>query len=194
MILAIELASWRRPQRTSDRRQTDGVGLRLPVILAAVVGLAGIVSMLIPTKPELRTDRLGRDTQDREVFEAAARGSGILATAPDLWLVQLRTRRPVLLDVASLDTLAYAMEGAPLAERVLQDVYKLSLFAAPSSGDVGQISRANALEAWSRLSIDDWKAIGDRHGVTEVLVHRDWPLALPTLAVGATLKLSRIPD
>ena len=60
-------------------------------------------------------------------FADIARGPGVLLVAGDLHLIQLRTRRPVLLDTGALDTVMYSLEtGAPM-QRMLRDIYGLDL-------------------------------------------------------------------
>ena len=67
---------------------------------------------------------LGRTCATRApdpVLAVAAAREGHLATAGDLSLVQLRTRRPVLIDGLTLDSLPYAIESGPTVDGILQD-------------------------------------------------------------------------
>ena len=79
-------------------------------------------------------ERSGAHFNDRtnDVFFAdIAAGRGVLLVAGDLHLIQLRTRRPVLLDTGALDTVMYSLETGAAMQRMLRDIYGLDLFNPP---------------------------------------------------------------
>ena len=83
--------------------------------------------------------RSGAHFSDRtnDVFFAdVASHPGVLLVAGDLHLIQLRTRRPVLLDTGALDTVMYSLETGGSMQRILREVYGLDLFNPPP-GAVG---------------------------------------------------------
>jgi hypothetical protein len=135
------------------------------------------------------------DPTERALFETAAAGSGLLLTGGDLHLVQLRSRRPVLIDGGGLDALPYSLEAAPAMERILRDVYGIDLFHPPLEAHGGGRVPQNAnRQVWERYSLDQWRAIRRRYHVTQVLSSADWRLDLPLLALNPWLKLNAIPE
>jgi hypothetical protein len=118
----------------------------------------------------------------------------MLATSADLHLVQLRTRRPVLLDGGGLDGLPYAIEAGPEMERILRDVYAIDFFHPPEEArGSGIIPRSSNRLVWEGYSEDKWRYIGRTYGVTHVLAYADWNLALPVVTRDNELLLYRIP-
>jgi len=136
-----------------------------------------------------------RDWTNDHVFFLASRGEGPLLTGGDLFLVQLRTRRPVLLDGGTLDTLPYALESGPAVDRILRDVYGIDLADPPGDawGGGGVPSRTNE-RIWRDFSIEKWRAIRRTYGVTQVLTYGGWQIQLPRAASNGSLTLYAIPD
>ena len=61
----------------------------------------------------------------------AADRRGLTVTAGSFQLVQLYTRRPVLIDSGALDTVVYAPEGGPAMARIVTDVYGIDSIDPP---------------------------------------------------------------
>lgn len=125
---------------------------------------------------------------------AAAEQEGLLATGGTFHLVQLYTRRPVLLDGGALDGITYAPAGGPRTERILREVYGIDFFNPPDEAKrvAGIPHRVNKpiWESYSRLK---WQEIRHTFNVTQVLTRADWVLDLPIEAEDQFLKLYRIP-
>jgi hypothetical protein len=103
------------------------VVLDRPLAAGAVIlpAMAFIVLVVLPRSPllnESRTD-LRAATPDPVLAVAASR-QGHLATSGDLSLVQLRTRRPVLIDGLTLDSLPYAIESGPTVGGILETAWQ----------------------------------------------------------------------
>lgn len=134
------------------------------------------------------------DRTNNTVFSAAAKERGMLATSADLHLVQLRTRRPVLLDGGGLDGLPYAIEAGREMERILRDVYAIDFFNPPEEArGSGVIPREANRAAWEHYSKEKWQDIRRIYSVTHVLAYADWELALPVVARDIVHVLYRIP-
>jgi hypothetical protein len=192
----------------------------VPCLLAAVIGIgivkwlalrrgagmvrAGTIALMtaaagLSLLTGLERDRVGRvsllhDRTNDRLFGLAARESGMLLTGGDLHLIQLRTRRPVLLDSGGLDALPYTLEAAPATDRILRDVYGIDLFRPPEEarGEGRVPIQANRL-VWEAYRLARWQEIATKYGVTQVMAPADWQLQLPIIAAGQGMVLYTIP-
>jgi hypothetical protein len=142
-------------------------------------------------------ERSGAHFSDRtnDVFFAdiAAR-PGVLLVAGDLHLVQLRTRRPVLLDAGALDALMYSLDTGAAMQRMLREIYGLDLSNPPPEAvGAGRIPAHSHRKTWESFTPDKWRAIGRDFGVTQVLAYGDWALQLPVASQSRRLLLYDIP-
>ena len=102
-------------------------------------------------------------------------------------LIQLRTRRPVLLNIASLDQISYLPASGALANPPLRGVYGIDLLAATPTSMKG-------IEAlWESRSLAEWQEIGDEFDVADVLVWNSYRLQLPLIETDHEFSLYRIP-
>jgi hypothetical protein len=125
----------------------------------------------------------------------AAQGEGLLLTGGNLHLVQLRTRRPVLLDGGGLDALPYAPESGPQMVRILRDVYGIDFFDPPEEArGIGMVPNGFNYMAWQGYPRDKWREIRRTYGVTQVLTYAQWTLDLPVAARNAVHVLYDIPE
>jgi hypothetical protein len=160
------------------------------VLLAAIV-------IWIAAGPARETDEhntIFRDRTNDLLLGSVAWGKGLLLTGGDLHLVQLRTRRPVLLDGGGLDGLAYSLPAAPALDRILKEVYGVDLFNPPEEArNSGTVPPAFNRDVWQRYGVDRWRAIKAEYNVRQVLVPSDWALALPIAAQSRRYLLYDIP-
>jgi hypothetical protein len=127
-------------------------------------------------------------------FADIARGSGVLLVAGDLHLVQLRTRRAVLLDTGALDTVMYSLETGAAMQRILRDIYGLDLLHPPPDAvGAGRIPALSHRSTWEQYSPAQWREIRRDFGVTQVLAYADWTLQLPVVSQSRRLLLYDIP-
>jgi len=143
-------------------------------------------------------ERSGAHFNDRtnDVFFAdVASGSGVLLVAGDLHLMQLRTRRPVLVDSGALDTVMYSLETGAAMQRILREAYGLDIFNPPPEAvGSGRIPPLAHKKAWERFSPDEWQRIRRTFGVTQVIAYADWALQLPLASQSRRLILYDIPE
>jgi len=133
-------------------------------------------------------------TNDPFMAAVAAETHGVVATGGSFHLVQLYTRRPVLLDGGALDTLPYAPDSGPAMERILRDVYGLNLLDPPKDLErAAVISHSYNRPIWEHYSRLKWQEIGFTFGVTQVLTRAEWRLDLPVVAEDRFFKLYQIP-
>ncbi|MBI4476596.1 MAG: hypothetical protein HY654_05450 [Acidobacteria bacterium] len=157
----------------------------------AVCALAGVVSLGLAERHARHVlETRFRDRTNDIVYAAAAGGQGLLLTAGDLHLIQLRTRRPVLLDGGGLDGVAYAPEAASAMDRIMREVYGVDIFEPPAEAyGGGRVPLGANRAAWERFSDEKWRTIARTYGVTQVLAFPDWKLPLPPVAYNRRLTL-----
>jgi hypothetical protein len=142
-----------------------------------------------------QTPLLDRTNQPFFAFVGQDR-SGLLATAGDFHLVQLLTRRPVLLNSGALDTISYAPESGPAMYRALRDVYGIDLLQPPRqvARGLGAIPHGFNRPVWESFSREKWRNIRRDYNVTQVLTEVNYELALPVAAQFRNFKLYDIPE
>lgn len=156
--------------------------------LAVIAVSAVLVWRLPPAYPLL--DR----TNDPIFAAVAAEPRGMVLTGGSFHLVQLYTRRPVLLDGGALDLLIYAPAGGPAMERILHEVYAIDFFNPPvEARHLAAIPHRLNKPVWEQFSRQKWVEIGRTFNVTQVLTRADWSLDLPIAAEDRRLKLYRVP-
>ncbi|MBX7166148.1 MAG: hypothetical protein K1X74_07345 [Pirellulales bacterium] len=125
----------------------------------------------------------------------AARGQGMLLTGSDLFLVQVKTGRPVIFCGGGVDMLPYVPEAGPAAQRELSELYGISLLdplRASVSMTGNRLLPQAAKELWQRRSSSEWRQLADEFKFTDVLVYKDWQLDLPLETESDTLRLYRV--
>lgn len=168
------------------------VGTRaLRVLSIALLGVAAATALILPLPPRQFLDR----TNDPFFAAAASEHRGLMLTSGTFHLVQLYTRRPVLLDAGGLDSLPYVPESGPAMARILQDVYGIDLFHPPPDvRGAGAVPHGFNRAVWERFSREKWLSIGRTYDVTQVLTRSDYALDLPIAAENSYFRLYRIPD
>ncbi len=165
-----------------------------PLHLSHLLLLALVVLMTM----HQHADRSGAHFNDRtnDVFFAdVAAGRGVLLVAGDLHLIQLRTRRPILIDTGALDTVMYSLDTGAAMQRMLRDIYGLDLFNPPPDAvGAGRIPATSHGKTWESYSPEKWRAIRRDFGVTQVLAYADWSLQLPVASQSRRLLLYDIPE
>jgi hypothetical protein len=118
----------------------------------------------------------------------------MLLTGGDMQLIQLRTRRPVLIDGGGLDGLVYAPESTIAVDGVLRDVYGIDVRHPPEEARHGGRVPVNANRAvWEAYSYGRWQEIARAYGITQVMTHAQWQLDLPVVARSPGFALYAIP-
>jgi hypothetical protein len=173
-----------------ERSRPRAVSTTAPRSVAlALLAIAAILTFRLPPPYAFR-DR----TNDPFMAAVAAETRGVVATGGSFHLVQLYTRRPVLLDGGALDTLPYAPDSGPAMERILREVYGLDFFNPPREVQQAAFIQHNfnrpIWEGYSRLK---WQQIGFTFGVTQVLTRAEWRLDLPVAAEDRFFRLYQIP-
>ena len=185
VLVLVAAAFWERRPGIADRLGSRALRVAAMAILWTAPVLASWLVWSDP--PNLHAGR--------RVFAELARGEGLIATAGDLQLVQVRTRRPVLLDGGGLDSLPYAPAAAPQMARILLKVYDVDLlYPPPLARRRASIPIEHTREVWERRTREEWKAIRREFGVRHVLALRDWDLDLPAGVGNVELLIYEIPE
>jgi hypothetical protein len=139
-----------------------------------------------------------RDRTNDPFYQAvAADRRGLTVSAGSFQLVQLYTRRPVLIDSGALDTMVYAPEGGPATAQIVTDVYGIDFFDPPREMRSSSLIPHDANRfTWSpsRFSAQRWRELRRTYNVSQIVTRSDYELDLPMVAEGDGLRLYRIPD
>jgi hypothetical protein len=170
---------------------------RSPIVTpayASTVALLGAAAFLTWNLERPRRFDMADRTDDM-LYQSLSERDGLLLTGGDLHLVQLRTRRPVLLDGGGLDALPYAIEAAPEMERILREVYGVDLLSPPEEAHLrGTVPPEFTKQVWENYSLQEWNRIAERFGVRQVLTPGHWELKLPVAVRKNALIVYDIPD
>jgi hypothetical protein len=162
----------------------------IPLMLASLT--------ILPNARLLQTWQIPTNTfKDRSndpFYAEVSRRTGLLATGTQIHLIQLYTRRPILLDVDSLDLLPYTLEVGPELNRIMKVVYGTDLFNPPPTGlHRGTLPSEPARTVWQSRSIEEWRSIKRDFGVTDLLTEKNWKLNLPEVTRNEQFILYQIP-
>jgi hypothetical protein len=193
-LLAFGVMAHVSARRRAAVEAQSAVGAPLVAVRAvalAVLALSAAATLAAPYPARVFLDR----TNDPFFAQVAAEQRGLLITSGTYHLVQLYTRRPVLLDAGGLDSLPYAPESGPAMERVLRDVYQIDLFHPPPDvRGAGAIPHGYNRPVWESFSREKWLSIRRSYDVTQVLTRSDYHLNLPIAVENSSFRLYRIPD
>ena len=193
MATAALLAGTWWEQRPGARSAPHSSHLLHPLRLSHLFILTLVVLMTLHQHVELSGAHFNDRTND-VFFADIARGHGVLLVAGDLHLVQLRTRRPVLLDTGALDTVMYSLETGAAMQRMLREIYGLDLLHPPADAvGAGRIPALSHRDTWEGYTADQWRSLRRDFGVTQVLAYADWTLQLPVASQSRRLLLYDIP-
>jgi hypothetical protein len=202
LVIGAAFEKWRvqRADRGQANRLRQGYGGPPKVYAKAEAGyyvLSGILLIVLVFTLRFSRPRslMFRDRTNDVFFGQVAAGRGVLLTAGDLHLIQLKTRRPVLLDGGGLDGLMYSLEAGPAMERILREVYGVDLLNPPEEArGAGRIPPRANQKVWEGYSTERWREIGRDFQVTQVLTYPDWTLNLPVAAQSRRMLLYQIPE
>jgi hypothetical protein len=186
VLAALRRAGRPSPDRAAkDRLRVATMGLRGLTLTTLV--FVGVITWRLSYRPP----ELYRDWTNDPFFAAVANERrGFVVTGGSFQLLQLVTRRPVLIDSGGLDALPYALETGPRVDEILREVYGLDFFHPPPEAKGGGVVPALFNKGvWERYSRSKWEEIGRRFDVTQVVTSSDWNLDLPVSAQSQTFRL-----
>ena len=181
-------ARWRRVSMLATGNALVGA---LTLVLALLVLIPALASI---GRGEYRAVDRFADRSTSDFYRVVAGRPGMLLLAADLHLLQLYTRRPVLVDGGALDFFSYVPETGPQLNRILKRVYGLDIFVPPPpvQKNAGVITALHRFR-WQRQTGAEWGTLAREFGVTDVITPDDWVLDLPLVAQGEGLNLYALP-
>ena len=174
-------------------RRTTTASWLFQAATASVLAMAIALGWRISGSRSIFRDR----TNDPFYRIVAADRRGLTVTAGSFQLVQLYTRRPVLIDSGALDTMVYAPEGGPATAQIVTDVYGIDFYNPPREiRSTSSIPHDATRFTWSpsRFSAQRWRDLRRTYNISQVVARSDYELDLPIVAEGGGLRLFRIPD
>jgi hypothetical protein len=194
LCIALWQATRERGDRAADpvsRTTAAGWLFQAAVLAVFVVALASGWRIVGPRS-------IFRDRTNDPFYQAvAADRRGLTVSSGSFQLVQLYTRRPVLIDSGALDTMVYAPEGGPATAQIVTDVYGIDFFDPPRELRSSSLIPHDANRfTWSpsRFSAQRWRELRRTYNVSQIVTRSDYELDLPMVAEGGGLRLYRIPD
>jgi hypothetical protein len=136
------------------------------------------------------------DWHNDPVFAAAARSEGLLLTAPRMGVVQLRSRRGILLNGEAMNQLTYVPASGPAMNRMLNKIYGDDLLTPRPAGWIkaGGLMRYSAYDLWQNRTRDEWRRLANEFGFRQIVTYPDWKLNLPLAASSRDFLLYEVPD
>ncbi len=169
---AASVADSADPTLTAWMRRATVAILTGALAAAIIVSVRDFAEQSVGMAPERSNDPF---------FAIAAGRRGMLLTGSDLHLMQLKTRRPVLLDGGALDGLHYAPAAAAETDRILRRVYGTNLQSIQQA-HLGALDSEAGKTLWEAREPDEWQRIAREFGITDIVVYRSWQLKLPLVA------------
>lgn len=164
---------------------------------APSIAAIAVVALGVLVYPMNRVEPLVFKSED-PVLSRARNGTGLIITGPGMELIQLRTRRPVLLNTGGLDQLPYVPESGPAMNEALEAVYGVSIGNPPDEvrkRRPGALPQNIAVDLFADRTLEQWQAIAERfsEGSVSVLVRPTHVLAFEPAVVSDQWRLYDIP-
>ncbi|GEM_PF-3062558 len=163
------------------------------------VGVCVVLTVLLgPYMSNRRSADMARydcaiDDWSNDPFYAQIRTKGGIVATSSISIMQLKTRRPVVLDY-DITILGYAPESGPDLERTLKIVYGIDLFNPPKGTyTYASLDRNLYRGTWETRSLEEWIDIKSTLGVTQVVTYADWELKLPEMTRNKWYRAYAIP-
>jgi hypothetical protein len=166
------------------------MGAILPEIL--IPAAISIAMVSVPLVERARAGReLFREAERDPVITAARRESGMLLVVPRMCLVQLRTRRPVLLNGEAMNQITYVPQSGPAMNEIVKGIYGDDILKPRPAWwqNWGGLMAHSGYELWQAREPAEWRRLSREFGFTQIVTGREWKLRLPVLARSETLIL-----
>lgn len=137
-----------------------------------------------------------RDRTNDPLLAAVSQGTGLALTASRIELLQLQTRRGVLLYGAAMNQLTYVPDSAPKMNEILRRIYGDDLLSPRPPGWVrcGGLMMDSGRGLWAEREPEEWIRLAREFGFSDVVTYADWTVKLPLVARNNKYALYRVPD
>ena len=196
ITVAISAAFFLSQQDSKETRLLRPLGF-LTVVFLIMMSLQTILKRenFHPDPYEWKKYALEDASNDAFFGKVSVFGKGMMLTSSDLHLIQLRTRRAVLLDGGQLDLLPYTCEAGPAMELILREVYGIDFFNPPDQAKRMASLRVDSNQTlWEKRTQLEWIRIAKKFGITEILTFSSWRLQLPVAEQNHSYTLYTIPE
>jgi hypothetical protein len=114
-----------------------------------------------------------------------------LLVVPRMCLVQLRTRRPVLLNGEAMNQITYVPQSGPAMNEIVKGIYGDDILKPRPAWwqNWGGLMAHSGYELWQAREPAEWRRLSREFGFTQIVTGREWKLRLPVLARSETLIL-----
>ena len=172
-------------------------GKKLPTLFTKAVLVFSLLTTIVLVQrivifSERRFQGITDWTNDA-ALKRASESELLIATSLDFRLIQLRTRRPVLL--ASLDQIPYVPESGKAINEILINIYGLDLLHPPHSQtplvDNTLVMDINK-KTWEERPLEEWQRVRETFRVSNLITPPDWNLQLPKVASDSELAVYEI--
>jgi hypothetical protein len=160
------------------------------IAIAATVAGGGLLRQAIAGRARLK------DWTNDPVFARLSQGTGLTLTASRIPLIQLQTRRGVLLYGAAMNQITYVPSSGPKMNEILRKVYGDDILAPRPANWIpcGGLMRASGRELWAQRDLDEWIRLAREFGFSDVVTYADWTAKLPLVARNEKYALYHVPD
>jgi hypothetical protein len=170
-------------------------GLRM-ASLATLGGICAIVAGGKLIREATAGQARLRNWTNDPVLAAVSRGTGLTLTASRIDLVQLQSRRGVLLYGAAMNQLTYVPASAPKINEILRSVYGEDMLSPRPAGWMrcGGLMIESGRRLWADRDVEEWVRLAREFGFTDVVTYADWTTKLPLVARNMKYALYHVPD
>lgn len=179
--------------------------LRLPVIRTStarwalgsgMLAVASTASVLLAHCDASKKYCSIYDSDSNPLLRHIEEGEGMILTASSIRLIQLRTRRPVILEGAALNQLPYVPESGPSMNHILNRLYGEDLLKPrPPSWKMerGGLMNNTGRKLWEKRTPEEWRRLANEFGFTQIVTFKKWKLQLPVVYQSRGLVLYDVP-
>ncbi|HET6881160.1 MAG TPA: hypothetical protein VFI31_13450 [Pirellulales bacterium] len=162
--------------------------------LASIAVCLALISVALIEQCRAGSQLLAEAENDPALV-AARRQPGMLLAVPRMCLVQLRTRRPVLLNGEAMNQITYVPQSGPAMNHIVKRVYGDDILTPRPRWwqNWGGLMEHSAYDLWQSRDAEEWRRLSREFGFTNIVTSREWTLQLPVVARSDKLILYGVP-
>jgi hypothetical protein len=123
-----------------------------------------------------------KDISNSNLHMEISKKPGILLTCPNCSHFQLTSRSPILVEIDTMDDLAYAPYVADSFNSILKEVYHLDLMNRPKNWSRTIHVPKDAIKStWEDRTREEWFSIFKKYGLKGIVTPKHWNLKLSSI-------------